>query len=796
MESVYKQTTKAINRDEWSRVVDAAQDPGHRDAVQEFLTRADLSGDIPAALDQQVLAPRRAAGATGEQCAYILCNLGFAALAVAATKGSAEFVLACGRLVGQLAPDSPDLALRRHFLSAKAGLVVAALADQPHLLWHDAAERCTAYLSALEFHLEALPAGSVGPNATAAYSFAAQLVSRLQKLGAVEHHACEVSKLIEVALGLASRLPSTLVSGMWRTLIPGTDAGVFLRQAGAAAELSLQTDRQSPHHAERGLAYIDEILSRATPPPSPGIDPIRQLRAELLLLSGRHTDAFEQAEALASSPDAAVREHAVAIRARCELSTGNPGKAAELLREVSPATDQALLNWQAAWIGDADDSFWASQTGAFPRLAEQHVIWRLQAVAAAAADDTPEFLDAANRSTGYLADSLFRDRRQWVERMRTVIGKNPANATRGRVLPEHHAITRTTVADLVPMLALDDIIAQLVDGTALLQVVNTPEGILTWVARSRDGAVSLTVAPHRPNAKRLCELQKTWNRACFDALPHGASAADNEAQATVLFAKLMDEIRRNWGDLLQELVDDGVTQLLLIGDDLVDIPLHATPTGSGNERLIDRVPVSYAPSLYSLRDCLSRRSAGESRRKGVILRSLSDAAADAPNAVAAELATEKCLLAPEAASFWTDAAAARVLHIVARTTHDARKPFASLLGAGWLDLGVAELIAGLDLPRCELVSMLDAESVLPSTLRAPGLDLTTLLLAAGARSVLASTWVVREDLAAELTGMFFRGWVSGQAPAVAFQQALRGLRAARPTLPDSCWAGMRLVGAP
>jgi CHAT domain-containing protein len=164
--------------------------------------------------------------------------------------------------------------------------------------------------------------------------------------------------------------------------------------------------------------------------------------------------------------------------------------------------------------------------------------------------------------------------------------------------------------------------------------------------------------------------------------------------------------------------------------------------------------------------------------------------------LAATLGAKPCRLAPDADSFWTDAAAAQVLHIVAHANHNARIPFDSLLGPGWLDLSVGELIAGLDLPQCEIVSNLVCESAFPSTLRAPGLDLSAVFLAAGARSVLASTWVVRDDLASELAQLFFERWVSGHTPAEAFQRALQHLRAERPTLPDFYWAGMRLVGAP
>ncbi|MFQ5982146.1 MAG: hypothetical protein ACE5KS_02115, partial [Woeseiaceae bacterium] len=197
MGSGYNQPTPEIDWDEWSRVVEAAQDPRHRGAVQKFLAQADLSAEIPAALDEKVLAPRRSAGATGEQCAYVLCNLGFGALR-AGSKGSAEFAMACGRLVEQLGPDTPDLALRRHFLSAKGELVVAVLTDQPHLLWNNVAERCTAYLRTLDHHLDALPSESVESNAMAAYSFAGQFLSRIHKIRAVEHYADEISQLVEV----------------------------------------------------------------------------------------------------------------------------------------------------------------------------------------------------------------------------------------------------------------------------------------------------------------------------------------------------------------------------------------------------------------------------------------------------------------------------------------------------------------------------------------------------------------------------------------------------------------------
>jgi len=756
MGSGHNEPTPEINWGEWSRVVEAAQDPRHRGAVQKFLAQADLSAEVPAALDEKVLAPRRSEGATGEECAYLLCNLGFDAL-VAGTKGSAEFAMACGRLVEQLGPDTPDLALRRLFLSAKGELLAAVLTDQPQLLWNNVAERCTAYLRTLDHHLDALPSESVESNATAAYSFAGQFLSRVHKMRAVEHYADEISQLVEIALGLSNRLPSAFASRMWSHLTPGTDAGVLFRQIGAVAERYLQIGEDSVDHATKGLRYIDEILSQYADRPAPDIERFLLIRAELLLLSGSHADACEQAEALESSSDPSVRTVAIVLKARCDLNTGKPESAAESLAQVAPTTDHALEEWRATWIGDTGDPYWTDSPDAFLMPTTSRDIWRLQAVAAADSKDMPAFLDAANRSTGLLADAVDE-----------------------------------------PMPALQEIFEQLVDGAALVHVTNTQEGILTSVARKRDNDVSITIAPDRPNMKRLREAHKSWSRIYFDSLRHSKGPLEVDAEGAALFSGLMDEVRRIWGDLMQELVDDGVNQLILVGDDLADIPLHAMPTGSGNERLIDRVPVTYVPSIAALRACMSRTPIPESQRRGVALRSLIDAelvpADSAGDPIAAILDTRPGNLSPDAASFWTDVATTQVLHIIAHATHNARAPFDSLIGAGSLDLRVDELVAGLDLPQCELVSNIVCESTLPSALRAPGFDLSAVFLAAGARNVLASTWVVNDDLASKMAELFVKRWVSGDDPSAAFQRALRDLRAE--PLPDVCWAGMRLVGAP
>jgi tetratricopeptide (TPR) repeat protein len=670
--------------------------------------------------------------------------------------------MACGHLVERLGGDTPDLALRRHFLSTKGELLIAALTDQPHLHWGKVGACCTAYLRALDQDLDALPGESVEQHAMAAFSFAAQCLSRCRESRVVMYYADEISQVVDAALGLSSRLLPAFVSRMWSRLLPGIDAALMFRQLGAAAERSLQMGKQSVEHAATGLAYIEEILVQSADRSDADLERILLTKAELLLSSGRYTEALTQVEALRSSSDTSIRNDAVAIAAQCKLKTGEPEAAAEFLAQVAPGTDQALEFWRTAWIGD-DDSDWAVPADANLSSRDDQRIWRLQAVAAAEVQDMAAFLEAADRSTGLFSDALARDPQELGE----------------------------------PMVVLDEVFALLDDGTALLQVVVTEEGILTWVAQKQDGDKLTFIAPQRPNAARLIGAHDSWSRAYFDYLRHGTGAAKKESEGAANFAVLMDEMRRNWGDLLQGLVDDGVTQVIFVGDDLVDIPLHAIRIGSGKEHLIDRIPVSYVPSLSALRSCLDRTPVDESQRNDIALRSLIDLDLPNANALADLLASESHeLVDPRTDSFWTDVAAAQALHIVARVNHTARMPFDSVLGPGSLDLSIGQVAAKLDLAQCELVLSVHGESALPSTLRAPGIDLAAVFLAAGAGSVLASTWVTNDEVVSELAQSFFRCWVKGQTPSRAFREALLKLRSERPALADFHWAGMRLVGAP
>ena len=756
----------------WSRIVEAAQDPQYRDAVQQFLAQAELSAELPVALDEKLLAPRRAAGATGEQCAFVLCNLGFAAL-VAGTRAAADFAAGCGRQAKRLAPDSEDLALRCHFLFSKSALMAAALAGLPHVLWGDAADACADYLTAIDEHLELLPAEAVESNAMAAYSFAAQLLSRVERHRAIAHFTAAASRLVDVAFDLAGRLPAAFESRLWASVIPGTAADQYFRRVGALAHGALRHADDSVDHAGTGIAYADEIIARPQPGADPG--PIMRTRAELLLSSGRHDQAMEQLETLERLPDGTGKALAGLVRAGNLLTRGAPESAADMLARVAPTAGQALEHWNEVWLGDAGDGNWTSRSADFPLTEVDQEIWRLQAAAAAALDDMPAFLAAAGLSTGFLADAMFEDPSGWTGQ----------SATRAAVAP----------VESTPL--LDEVFDGLAEGTAMLLIVITGAGILTWVARKQDGEIRQETAPGRPDPNSLLAAHGDWCRAFFDFRQRDGDAAISRDECAGAFSRLMDEVDRLWGTLLGTLVDDGITQLVLVGDDLVNIPLHAAGVESGGDRLIDRVPVAFVPSLSALRHCNARAAVEADRRRGLELHCLAAAHSSSVAHLADVLGADPVLVT--GISDWPErdeTAAASVLHLDARLTHIAGMPLQSVLGAGSLDLSIARLAGEPELTRCELVSGLATESVLPSMLRAPGFDLATVFLASGARSVLASTWQPDDDLAAEMTKTFFRQWVSGLAPAMAFQQSLRALRTGHLPLADFEWACMRLVGAP
>jgi CHAT domain-containing protein len=160
--------------------------------------------------------------------------------------------------------------------------------------------------------------------------------------------------------------------------------------------------------------------------------------------------------------------------------------------------------------------------------------------------------------------------------------------------------------------------------------------------------------------------------------------------------------------------------------------------------------------------------------------------------LASILNTNVSIVDARGTEFWEHLAEAEILHIVTHGEHNVLLPLdaALLIGESYLPLWA--MLASLELPRCTVASNVVCETAFPAIRRAPGLDFASGLLAAGARNVLASTWVVRDDLASRFTCLFFEQWMKGIGPGAAYQSAFKKISAEVDF--EFSWISIRLVG--
>jgi CHAT domain-containing protein len=268
-----------------------------------------------------------------------------------------------------------------------------------------------------------------------------------------------------------------------------------------------------------------------------------------------------------------------------------------------------------------------------------------------------------------------------------------------------------------------------------------------------------------------------------------------------IFDETMELTSQILGKTIQDLVNDGFSKLVFIPDDLLgDVPFHSTYLQSSGRLLIEECEVSYAPSLYVLWECCRRQSRQTNFRRVLEAKHILDpnlsSAVDEAVEVATHFDGKLNVINPLSETFWSDLSEAEVLHVVAHGKHQPLLPINSIFLQGWVDLPLSTLIAGLDLPRCDLVSNLICESAMPAIRQTSAVDFSSVFLTTGARTVLASTWVVDDSLASEMARRFFKFWVDGASPAASFRRGLSDLRTGRESLPAFEWAGMRLIGAP
>lgn len=253
-----------------------------------------------------------------------------------------------------------------------------------------------------------------------------------------------------------------------------------------------------------------------------------------------------------------------------------------------------------------------------------------------------------------------------------------------------------------------------------------------------------------------------------------------------------------------------VTRLMVIPDG----PLHQAPWETfllpdGSE-VIDRYEVAILPSASVLAELRHRQRASSDAvvalgdptltGPGGDLPALPGAAREA-RAVGAGLLHSEILLGPAASRPAFQLAAARrlaVLHLAVHATVDDRAPNRTgiLLASGPDDDGVVRL------PELESMSI-GADLVVLSACHTTGgqlltgegiVGLTSAMLGAGARTVIATAWPVTDEGAERMTRMFYRELRRGVSAGDALRRAKLAIR--RSGGAASEWAAWQLVGDP
>ncbi|WP_376794781.1 CHAT domain-containing protein [Thermogemmatispora sp.] len=334
-----------------------------------------------------------------------------------------------------------------------------------------------------------------------------------------------------------------------------------------------------------------------------------------------------------------------------------------------------------------------------------------------------------------------------------------------------------------------------------LYVFALAEGHLRW--RRLPGAL--------PELERLYAL---W-RLNLDLAGQASSAPSEQA------ASELAELQENCLGLLQKLYHlllDPVLSTLYACERLIVVPyglLHYLPFHclfDGVQFLVERVAVSYLPSLGLLEVCRRRGQRLRVVRRGLgqaLVLGLSDrgrlpwAVAEAQSV--AHLLGSPCYLDEEATTrrLLEEGPQAPLLHIAAHGLFRLDAPNFSFIQLADRQLSSIEVF-NLDLACCSLVTLSACETgrvVLGGVDEVMGLGRG--FLYAGAASLLPTLWKVDDARSAELMRLFYEGLLAGRSKVVALAEAQRSFLArARSSADSSCyahpyfWAGFQLIGDP
>lgn len=341
----------------------------------------------------------------------------------------------------------------------------------------------------------------------------------------------------------------------------------------------------------------------------------------------------------------------------------------------------------------------------------------------------------------------------------------------------------------VSIATLESIQALLPKQTTLIEYFTTGDEILAFIVSRDDARVVRRVSP----ASRVLNLQERLGFQLEKLMLGGDYITANERP---MLDAANDHLNKLYRSLVAPFIGGIATSHLLIvpHGSLHFLPFHAFY--DGEQYLIDKFEVSYAPSASILKYCLEK---GPAAGNSPLLIGVADE--NAPK-VADEIAElrrifpQARVLLNEGAtrqSFMDQAQNCSFLHIAAHALFRQDNPMFSsfkLADGAFSAFDVFSMTC-----QTNLVTLSGSKSGVSELTGADDLlGLMRGFLFAGARSILLSLWNVNDESTTAWMSRFYREWQQGASKSTAFRSAMLDLRDRHPN--PFCWAPFLLVGQP
>lgn len=826
---------------EWEEVLMAAPDAEFYQELKMHLRSVELTAELPHLLYNTYVKEWEVSGlADRRQLASIWINLGMAAIELPSQSPEvAEFAYGCSEMAARLTASDPYLEMFRRFVLTHSLLFLATSEEStsPDICSRLLTEN-KQLIELIDNELSNLTPEELMRHLLSTFSLSVNALGLMfGPRRAIRALGSEIIEVAEAALKLAdrakrhTRLP---MSQIWKQIqskleTPASPVALLHAYAGLAywfleESTPLLIDSSVGAHAKAALRHLEDPALRGHELTEDLKTHLTLVKAELLLYvrnSRESLTVVRELRDLGSLSDK-MKRTAWHIEGRALFVLGDLRGALECLRKDAHSSEELVQLCLLRWFGTIEDIPFVNLADIDP-LEEIQATWRLLSLICAKLGEIDETLQWTSNVNGFLVDALDQQRGDWVKHLRQrktqvhglqVGWQRSVEATlqqseflRAQQTTAHPDVPSPSgpippnkPAPPPPPLQLQQILACLDRNTAIVNPLVIEGRVFIFVAKARDSESLFQLEGTAHEFLPLLERLRRWDEVYQMHIRSG----DGERWITdghSIFDETMALASEILGETLQDLISNGFSKLIFIPDDLLaDVPFHAIALQPSGRLLIEECEVSYAPSLYVLWECCRRQSKGATSRLGLVLKHILDprlsSAVDEAVDVATNLGGNLDVINPFSQTFWSDLSASEVLHVVAHGRHQPLLPINSIFLQGWVDLPLSTLIAGLDLPRCDLVSNLICESAMPAIRKTPAVDFSSVFLTAGARTVLASTWVVDDLLASDMARHFFKFWASGTSPAASFRRGLSDLRTERKSLPAFEWGGMRLIGAP